>query len=147
MMCSDITQTKLQQTINDARNEKQREYIVWGIALIAVGSLFFLERLGLLDLRPYIGDKIRWWYCWPLLVALVGVVKMLSASTFEQVMKGTTQVIIGLWLYVCLTELWGWTFRTSWPIILIAFGASTLISGIYNLTNKSTTNSDKESQS
>ncbi|MCU6434380.1 DUF5668 domain-containing protein [Undibacterium sp. Jales W-56] len=146
-MCSDITQDKLQQAVSDARKERQRESVLWGIVLIAVGCIFLLEQWGFVDLRPYIGEKIRWWYCWPLLIALIGLVKALSATVFEQMIKGTMQVIIGLWLYVCLTELWGWTFRTSWPVILIAFGAATLIRGAYNLTSKSNKNSDKESQS
>ncbi|MDY7536689.1 DUF5668 domain-containing protein [Undibacterium sp. RTI2.2] len=138
-MNSDISQASIQQY----RKQRQRKSVIWGLVLIAVGTIFLLERLGYVDLHPYIGEKIRWWYGWPLVIAIVGLVEALSATMLVQVIKGISQIAIGLWLYVCLTQLWDWTFQTSWPIILIIFGVTWVATGITNLSEKS----NKESQS
>jgi hypothetical protein len=114
-----------------------RKHIVWGVILVAAGCLFLVDRMDIfaLDWRFY------GWHLWPILIAIVGLVDVLSATRFRHVSKGLLQIVIGLWLYAVIENLWGWTFGNSWPVIMIAFGASMTLNGLVEYFQKSKTES------
>jgi len=110
-------------------HDNPRKRLLWGAAFVAVGTVFLLDRLALLDLTQYLGPQTRWWHFLPLLVALGGVISVVSAQSVRRVLKGLGDIVLGVWVFACLEQLWGLTFANSWPILLITFGVQMLLRG------------------
>ncbi len=98
-----------------------RKNLITGLTLIAIGGLFLLDRMDVLDVRQF-------WHLWPVFIALTGINKMVSAEKNSQFVHGAFRVVLAFWLYASLEHLWGWSFRTSWPLLLIGFGLSIVLS-------------------
>lgn len=125
------------------RQRDQHEYyahkhLFWGLALIAAGGIFLSDRLDLVEV-----DIAMLWHWWPALIALSGLSDIVFARRASQVIKGGFYIVLAIWLYACLEHLWGWTFRGTWPIILIAYGASMLLRGSFNLSKDNNQESPK----
>ncbi|MBK7315117.1 LiaF transmembrane domain-containing protein [Candidatus Aalborgicola defluviihabitans] len=110
-------------------HDNPRKRLLWGASLIAVGTVFLLDRLAVLDLAQYLGPQTRWWHYLPLLLALGGVIAVVSAQSARQVLKGLIDIVLGTWVFACLEHLWALTFSNSWPIVLIAYGLQMLLRG------------------
>lgn len=110
-------------------HDNPRRRMLWGATLVVVGTAFLLDRLAVLELAQYLGPQTRWWHYLPLLVALGGVITVASAQSVRHVLKGLGDMVLGLWVFACLEQLWGLTFANSWPIVLIAFGMQLLLRG------------------
>ena len=100
---------------------KIRKNLITGLSLIFIGGLFLLDRMDVLDVRHF-------WHLWPVFIALIGINKMVCAERNSQFVHGAFQVVLAFWLYASLEHLWGWSFRTSWPLLLIGFGLSIVLS-------------------
>ncbi|MEJ6004947.1 hypothetical protein WG899_05280 [Paucibacter sp. AS339] len=108
------------------RPHRRHHQLFNGLFLIAIGSLFLLERQGLLALPSVqvLGTAV---------LALLGLGRMLFASHPGQVARGAFWVLLAGWLYASLEHLWGLTFHNSWPLLLIAFGLSKMVDGLARL--------------
>lgn len=107
-----------------------RVRLFWGIGLIVAGSLFLLGRLVGLGVR----DPS---HLWPVIIALAGLARIVAARRFAHVAKGAFLIVLAGWLYACIENLWGWTFATTWPIIVIALGVKAVAKGIFRLQKQS----------
>ncbi len=97
-------------------NEKKRidgGALVGGLVLIAVGLLFLLDRFDFAEF----GDLFRWY--WPMIIVFIGLAKLFRRGAFW---SGLWLMTIGAWLQVAHLRLFGLTYRTSWPLLLIALG-------------------------
>jgi hypothetical protein len=121
---------------NELKNERhalrldrhRRSHIFWGLALIITGAAFLGDRLGYFNL----GTNLIWEFV-PAFIALTGLFDIVIARRASHAIKGAFRVALGFWLYACIEGMWGWTFSTSWPIILIAYGISVALRGMFNL--------------
>lgn len=114
----------------DSTKYRLRKNLITGLTLIFIGGVFLLDRLDIVDARQFwLLNVNQFWHLWPLFIALLGVNKMVSAENNAQFVHGTFQVVLAFWLYASLEHLWGWSFRTSWPVLLIGFGLSIVLSG------------------
>ena len=111
-----------------------RKHLIWGVMLIIAGCVLLGDRLGIVQANLA-------WHFWPVLVGVVGLVGIVSARKFSHIVKGCFYIMLALWLYVCSEHLWGWTYSTSWPIIVIAYGIGMVLRGRMGSSAKS----DKES--
>jgi len=98
-----------------------RKHTLWGGLLVLLGGGMLVAELGF-DWLPHIE------HYWPFLLVLVGVNRLLDYPHPRHVSKGLWLIFVGLWLFVCLEHLWGLTFATSWPILIIAFGTALVFS-------------------
>ena len=105
------------------RRRELRRTLFWGLALILVGGAFFAARNGLVD-------EDRLWHFWPALIALHGALAIAFATHLSHVLEGLFSIVVGFWLWACLEQLWGWTFVSTWPVVLIAAGAVMLLRGL-----------------
>lgn len=92
-----------------------RKQAVWGLLLIAVGTLVLLDRLHYIDAGAY------WRYA-PLLLVVVGINQTIGYPSPREFGNGLWTVFIGLWLFACLEHVFGLTFRNSWPLFILAWG-------------------------
>lgn len=98
--------------------------VFFGIALIFLGCLFLLERLGYI-VSPSVG------HFWPFLFCIMGLNKLLFSRYTYQKFHGCLQILMGFWVFACLEQLWGWTFSLTWPMILIALGICYIGSSLF----------------
>ncbi len=109
--------------------DNPRRRVLWGIALVVLGSVVLLDRLAVLDLTQYLGPQARWWHFGPLLLLLSGAISVLSARSLQHALNGLLHIVLGTWVFACLAQLWGLTFTNSWPIPLIVTGVQMLVHG------------------
>ncbi len=120
-----------QNTVMARHDTNPARHLLWGVALVALGVIFLMDRLAWIDLTQYLGPQTHWWHFLPLLLALGGLIRMLTAQSVRQLAKGLVRIVVGLWLFACLQQLGGLSFANSWPVLLVAFGAQMLVRGWY----------------
>lgn len=102
---------------------RARKRLVLGLILIIAGSVFLADRLAIIDTGLV-------WRFWPVAIGLVGLARIVSARKLTHVVRGAFTILVAFWVYACIEHLFGWTFRTSWPIIVISYGVSIVLRGL-----------------
>lgn len=97
--------------------------VFWGGVLLGLGAIFLLVNAGVLE-RDILG---QWWVAIPL---AMGVGRLITARTASAVSEGVFFLLIGAWFLIAVTGWMGLTWRNSWPLALIAVGASMLTEAI-----------------
>lgn len=95
----------------------------WGLSLLVTGTVFLLANTGLLS-----RDFHRYW--WPLAPIAFGILRLVTGRSAKAISEGVFLVLIGGWLLATIMHWQGLTWRTSWPLALIAVGASSLVETI-----------------
>ncbi len=67
------------------------------------------------------------WHIGPLLMVLVGVLKMTVYPNIKQFSRGLLLTFLGVWLFAVFEHWLGLTFANSWPLVLIAFGVRIIV--------------------
>ena len=91
--------------------------IVWGVLLLVLGSTLLLNNLEVIRIGSV-------WRYWPLIPVVIGIGKLIVARTRKDWGEGIWWVFLGSWLYVSVFEVYGFGFRESWPLLIIAWGIS-----------------------
>jgi hypothetical protein len=112
------------------RRDNSRHWVA-GLILIGLGTVFLLERLGVVE-----SNAIRQY--WPGIIAIVGAGQLLAARDAAQAAKGAFLIFLACWLYVSIQRLWGLSFQNSWPMILIAVGLTHIVGGLSAKSEKRT---------
>lgn len=97
-----------------------RKQLLWGLLLIGVGGAFLADQLGYANIYDL-------WHYWPLILVVVGIIKMIGFPTAKDFMSGLWSVIIGVWLLANFEHMFGMYFDTSWPFLIIAWGVTLII--------------------
>ncbi|HSP15291.1 MAG TPA: DUF5668 domain-containing protein [Thermoanaerobaculia bacterium] len=100
--------------------------LVWGLLLIGMGVLFLLDRFGFADV-----DHLIHLY-WPMIFVIIGVAKLVKRNVWG----GFWFVVVGLWLQAAHAHLFGLTFQSSWPLLLIAFGAAIIARTLFETVRR-----------
>lgn len=100
-----------------------RKQVMWGLVLIAVGLVFLLERMDLIE----VVDLRSLWHYWPLVLVAAGINQTIGYPSAREFSKGLWMVFIGLWLFAVFEGLFGLTFGNSWPLVIIASGLTMAI--------------------
>ena len=90
-----------------------------GLILIAVGVTFLIGDFG---------DMVRMW--WPMILVLVGIPRLLNARTLW---SGLWLIAIGTWLQLVRLHLFGLSYRSSWPLLLIFIGAGVALRALFDV--------------
>ncbi len=91
--------------------------VVFGVFVVALGVLFTLDNLGLVDA----GEALRFW---PLALVAIGVTCLAEPGRTSRCLSGFIWIFAGVWLlleefhYVRI-RLWDF-----WPVLLVILGAS-----------------------
>lgn len=89
--------------------------IVIGLFVVAIGLLFLLDNLGWLDLNFTL-------HVWPTALIFFGILKLLQTRTRSGMIVGGALVSIGTLTMLKETGLIGISWRSLWPVLLIAAG-------------------------
>lgn len=102
--------------------------VVGGVVLVVLGLSFLLAQL----------DLVAWrlWSAWPIILVVLGVLKLASARTWGPRKSGIILLGIGLWVWAS-QDGWGdLSWRTSWPLLLILFGGLAVVEAVFGLTEE-----------
>lgn len=109
--------------VNTEKSYEWRRQLLWGLVLIGLGVAFFLDRLDLFDV-----DTI--WHYSPLILVIIGINKMIGYPTAKHFTNGLWMVFLGIWLFANFENMFGLTWRNSWPILIIGWGITLVIEPI-----------------
>jgi hypothetical protein len=101
-------------------NYTTRKQMLWGLVLIAVGTIFLLDRMDVFDASTV-------WHYWPLLLVVVGINQTIGYPSAREFKSGLWTIFIGLWLFAVFEGLFGLTFRNSWPLVLLMAGVQLVL--------------------
>lgn len=97
-----------------------RRQLMWGLMLIALGTVFLLDRMDIIEARTF-------WHYVPLVMVVFGINKMIGYPTARHFISGLWTVFMGLWLFANFEHLFGLNFSNSWPFVIIAAGVSIVL--------------------
>ena len=108
------------QETNSQTTKKQKSMIsgsaLAGAVLVIVGSVWIADRLG--------ANIPHWVFSWPMIVIAVGI--FLGAKDKFRDWGWLIPVTVGV-VFLVNYEVEGWSFRTLWPVIVIAVGLSMIL--------------------
>jgi len=107
----------------DRRYRRNRDTLVWGLILMALGVTFLLTNSGL-----WPNDTLRHW--WPMFVILSGLGSLPTARGPSGVGSAVTTAALGGWLLVATNDWYGLGWSRSWPLAIVAVGLGTLTEAI-----------------
>lgn len=99
------------------RGHRAVRRVVTGAALILLGIGTLLKGQGFIT-----ADEM--WLIAPLLIALSGVVRLVTAPGVGSVVRAVLRLAIAGYLVAVIEHLGGWTFAATWPVLLIAVGVA-----------------------
>lgn len=99
--------------MNDVKSTFDTGTLLNGLLLVAIGTLFLLDRLRIADF----GELVRSY--WPMFIVLFGISNL---SRRRSIWSGLWLIAVGIWLQIAHLHLFGLTYRTSWPLMLILLG-------------------------
>jgi hypothetical protein len=92
--------------------------VTGGVILLGVGILMLLDRTRVI--AGHASQLIPGF-----VLILIGAVQMFEPRECGRrggPFRGLWPILIGVWLLVNAVELWGLTYRTSWPLLIVAMG-------------------------
>ena len=95
-----------------------------GIVLIIMGVVFMLEQFDVVGF-----GEIMSLY-WPMIIVFLGASKLFNRAT---VWSGLWLISIGAWMQSARLNLFGMTFSSSWPLLMILFGAGVIARAIVEM--------------
>ena len=101
-----------------------RKQFVWGLALIAAGTVILLAQLDILDIDFNLAHFWRWW---PWLLVISGITKIIPPTNSRHFTEGWWEIFFAGWWYVSFNHIWGLGFGETWPALLIAWGIGMLL--------------------
>jgi predicted membrane protein len=97
--------------------------LLMGLIIIAIGALFTLDNLGLVEAH-------RYFRYWPAALILVGVLKVWQSRGGAGAFGGLLFIVAGLWLLGATFHLVTVNVFDLWPLLLVLFGASLVWRGL-----------------
>jgi hypothetical protein len=94
------------------------DQIFWGLLLMAAGAILLLGRFGIADFAWMMRRF------WPLIVIIIGASKLFHRDTIWQ---GLWFIALGAWLQAVSLHLYGFTYGSSWPLLLVILGGGIII--------------------
>lgn len=101
------------------RNRSVPAQIVLGFGVIAVGLMFLLDNLDIIDFH----DALHFW---PLMFILFGLMKVLDSQAPGGKLAGAVLIVVGAGLTLRGMGVIYFSWQTVWPVLLIIVGLSVL---------------------
>lgn len=100
-----------------SRKDKS-DQIFWGLFLLAVGTFLLLCRLHVFDFEWTIRRF------WPVIIIIAGASHLFHRKT---VWSGLWIVGVGVWLQMVALHIYGFTYQSSWPMLLVLLGGGMIV--------------------
>lgn len=100
--------------MNEINRKVDNSSLIGGVLLIVLGGLLLLAQLHFLEFD----DIVRRY--WPMILVMIGFPMLFNR---RKLWSGLWLITLGFWLQISHLRLFGLSYRTSWPLLLIALGA------------------------
>jgi hypothetical protein len=110
--------------------------MIGGLVLITIGGIFLLDELDLTRFG-------RVWNLWPLILIVLAIARIVDPAKNERRSSGLWLLAIGTWLLIGSLGLFGFSYGTSWPLLLVFFGAIIIGQSIFEGPRNSTTEEER----
>jgi len=97
--------------------------LLMGLMIIAIGTLFTLDNLGLVDAHRY----LRYW---PAALIILGALKVWQSRGGGGAFAGLLFIVAGAWLLLDTFRIVTISVVDLWPLLLVLFGASMVWRGL-----------------
>lgn len=103
------------------RKQRQKRVtgIVYGVIFVAVGVLFTLDNMGVLE-----AGRLRGY--WPLFMIGFGLPSVIAPKDTGESVFGVLFTAAGSFLILRNLDLVDWSFRDAWPLFLVLAGVTLL---------------------
>ena len=108
---------------NEPSSNRIPGQVILGVVVIAMGLLFLLDNLGILDFH----GAIRFW---PMVFLLVGVIKLADTGSPNGRFLGVLLILVGAMMTLHRLGFLYFSWRTMWPLLLILFGGMVVFRAI-----------------
>ena len=104
-----------------AETRKSHGRIFWGLILIAVGILLFLDQMGRVDFSYLISQY------WPVIFILIGL-SILIANNFKETGGAVFFILLGVFFLLVRLQIFSHTvWHYFWPLLVIGLGLWILV--------------------
>ena len=103
---------------HQSRGPSSPGLIVFGVVVIVVGLTMLLDRTGLLPVDTA-------WRLWPFVLLAIGLARVTGPvrdGCPGGRASGVVFLLLGIWGLVSEFRLFGFDYRSSWPLLMIAIG-------------------------
>lgn len=108
---------------------KTMKKIVLGLALIAAGVVFMLDKMNIIT--PEIRD---WLFTWPMLLIVIGFVNLFSKESF---VSGLILIMVGAFFLIPRMIFFPFNFLSMfWPMLLIGAGILVIIKHLFKRSTR-----------
>jgi predicted membrane protein len=101
---------------SSSRTRSVPSQVVLGVLVIAMGLLFLLDNLGVIDFRRALAF-------WPMVFIIAGVVKLFDTSSRNGHVVGVVLIAVGVTMMLHRFGFFYLSWETMWPLLLIGLGA------------------------
>jgi len=91
--------------------------VILGMLVIGMGLLFLLDNMNIWNF----GRALSFW---PMAFIVVGVIKLCDTNSSDGVILGGALILVGVLMMLDRLGLVYFSWRTIWPVMLIALGGS-----------------------
>ena len=109
--------------MEDTPQKFSSQKLVFGIVLIAIGALAFVDAVDLWNPRVL-------WRLWPLVLILLGLASEVDALRERRSDGGSILIGIGVWFLAATHDIFGLTHRTAFPLAVVVVGLFTTLHAI-----------------
>jgi Domain of unknown function (DUF5668) len=96
-------------------NKISTQKLVFGLVLVAVGVLAFVDAVDLWNPRVL-------WKLWPAILILIGVSSEVDALRERRSGGGSLLVGVGVWMLFAVNDILGFTYRSGLPLAILVVG-------------------------
>lgn len=104
--------------MSETKPHDKSDQIFWGLLFVAAGTVLLLQRLGISD---FSWTMRRFW---PVIVIVIGASKLFHRGT---VWAGLWLMSVGVWLQMVTLHIYGFTYQSSWPLLLVILGGGMIV--------------------
>ena len=97
-----------------------------GVVMILMGVVFMLAEFDVVEF----GDIMSLY--WPMIIVFLGASKLFDRRTLW---SGLWLLAMGVWMQAARLHAFGLTFGSSWPLLMIVFGAGVIVRAIMEMKN------------
>lgn len=110
--------------MNEQSSHRQsRGRLIGGIILLIIGSIALAANLGVHIPRD-------WWEYAPWILVGLGAVQLAWPGNLTERLSGFWLLTVGLFLLICINEWFGLSWRTAWPLFVIALGVRIVLTSL-----------------
>ena len=102
---------------SDIATKSMSRQVILGVLVIGMGLLFLLDNMNIWNF----GRALPFW---PMAFIVVGVIKLFDTNSSDGVILGGALILVGVLMLLDRLGLVYFSWRTIWPVMLIALGGS-----------------------